>query len=443
MDQMCELALDSAEWLSTFARAFPAKTYLKKPSQVATAGSLQQKQLNAHVHADSLPLPEDNRSLSSSPVALRTFTRFTDLPAELRLKIWDQAVAGPLMHVFDVCFPSWRGNGRSKRAFQDVDEGISEENHKRWTKYSESAFLDSVEVGPAELTRRTEVARHAYDPSGYKLRRSQRLACTEALAAAAKRLGGRNMNTVYLPGRREKVEYERDKDVLFLRFRDGGALKDLCHGVLLGEFNASGAGRLNGLLEGPWSVEMAQTLHDACRIALDVTETWVAATVGSVLLEEVAYLAYCLQHDLQVLYLVDYCHRRCTRCNRQEDGLPSQLHTRGELYQRLHRVADEAMTRSPDVIHGVGKTYYEVFDLEGLGWSEEHPTYIFARAIDETVRSQQADTGARSFQGVRVLVVEDEVVEGVDTTTLVDCNPSAAPDSRADQLANMTWRWWG
>nr|XP_036575922.1 uncharacterized protein CTRU02_14059 [Colletotrichum truncatum]KAF6782578.1 hypothetical protein CTRU02_14059 [Colletotrichum truncatum] len=370
-----------------------------------------------------------------------TFERFADLPAELRLKIWNEALAGPSMHVFDVCFYSWRGSDRSKRAFQDSNGNIPEPKQSRWKKYDQCAFLDTLEAGATELARSTQVARHAHDPSVYRLRQAQRSTSVEAAAAVAGPARRRqpNTNTVYLPGRDEKVVYDNDKDVLFLRFRDGGALSELTQGVLFGEYDTVGPSNLSQILEGPWCAEMASTLHGAKHIALDVAETWTTATVGAVMLEEVAYLGCCLQHDLRVLYLVDHCPGRCTRCNRQ-DKRTAQLQSRGDLYRRLHSTAaEEAMTREPDVIWGVGKTYREVFDFEGLGWSDAHPSYVFARAMEETIRSQQADAKAEVFQGVRVLVVEDENVDGLDTTTLMDCNPENI--SNRDRVWEMSLRW--
>ncbi|KZL84442.1 multicopper oxidase [Colletotrichum incanum] len=353
---------------------------------------------------------------------LSSFTKFSQLPAELRLKIWDEATTGPSMHIFDVCFPSWRGGNRSKRAFQAANGTISQSSHDKWTKYRECVFLDSLEVGPADLARQTRVARHGYDPSVYRFRRTMRLACPEASAAVWRRMRGKSVNTVYLPGRNERIQYDNDEDVLFLRFRDGGAITDLSHGVLFGEFEASGMNDLTDVLEGPWSAEMAETLRDAQCIALDLAETWGPSTIGTVLFEEVAYLACCLQQGLRVLYLVDHCHGRCTRCKRR-DTRYNQLQTRGGLYRQLqNRDIDDAMARTPDVIYGVGKTYREVFDFEGLGWSHQHPNYVLARGMDEMIRSQQADADKQAFGGVRVLLVEDDDVEGVDMTTLMDCN---------------------
>ncbi|KAK1981259.1 hypothetical protein LZ30DRAFT_750181 [Colletotrichum cereale] len=350
-----------------------------------------------------------------------SFARFPDLPPEIRRKIWDEAAAGPSMHVLDVCFPSWRGGARSKRAFQGADGAMSQTDRDRWTKYRECVFLDALEAGPAELARQTRVARHAHDPSAYNLRSTMRLVCSEASAAVWRRTRGKSVNTAYLPGRNRRIEYDGDDDVLFLRFGDGGAIADLSHGVLFGEFEASGMNDLTDVLEGPWSVEAAETLRGARRVALDVAETRAPPATGAVLLEEAAYVARCLQQGLRVLYLVDHCHGRCTRCERH--GTRSdRLQTRGPLYRQLQsRDVDGAMARAAEVIHGVGKTYREVFDFEGLGWSHEHPDYVFAAAMDEMIRSQQADADKQDFEGVRVLLVEDEEVQGVDTTTLMDC----------------------
>ncbi|KAK1573185.1 uncharacterized protein LY79DRAFT_526275 [Colletotrichum navitas] len=370
-----------------------------------------------------------------------SFARFPDLPPEIRLKIWDEAAAGTSMHIFDVCFPSWRDSGRSKRAFLGADGAMTRSNHDRWTKYSECVFLDTLEVGPAELARQTRVARHAYDPSVYRLRSTMRLTCSEASAAVQRRMSSKSVNTVYLPGRDRRIEYDNDNDVLFLRFRDGGAIMNLTDGVLLGEFEASRTNELTELLEGPWSVEMAETLRGAGRIALDVAEAWAPPAIGAVVHEEAAYLACCLQQGLQVLYLVDHCHGHCTRCKRHNIRA-DQLQTRGPLYRQLQsRDTDGAMIRAPEVIHGVGKTYREVFDFEGLGWSYEHPNYVFAAAMDEMIRSQQADADKQAFEGVKVLLVEDDEVEGVDTTMLMDCRLDSASKRFAGEAPSLCLRW--
>lgn len=451
MDEMCELAADSLEWVSGWSASLHVKHRVGSISTAVLGKWLNQLPRNLRSYVDNLPA--SNQTLAprppvTMPFLVQSFTRFPDLPAELRLKIWDEAAAGPSMHIFDVCFPSWRSSGRSERAFQSADGTMSRSNHDRWTKYRECVFLDTIEAGPMELARQTSVARHVYDPSVYRMRQTMRLVCSEASAAVERRMRERGINTVYLPGQNEKMQYDNDEDVLFLRFRDGGAITDLSHGVIFGEFEASGMNDLTEVLEGPWSAEMAETLRDARCIALDVAETWVPSAVGAVLSEEATYLARCLHQGLRVLYLVDHCHGRCTRCERH--GTTSdQLQTRGVLYRQLHRQGTyeenddgAVMARTPDVIQGVGKTYREVFDFEGLGWSDAHPHYAFARAMDETIRSQQADADMQDFQGVRVLLVEDEVVEGVDTTMLMDCGlGGGASERNAREVRNMSFRW--
>ncbi|KAL4412868.1 hypothetical protein CABS03_07294 [Colletotrichum abscissum] len=424
MDEMCELAVDAVEWVSDWSTLLPA-TGFPGSNAMRVLHDYLYKPLQESRHEVKFS-SETQQHRSNSP--MMPFTKFAELPPELRLKIWDEATAGPSIHIFDVCFASWRGTDRSRRAFQSADGKISEQNHARWTKYRECVFLDALETGPAELARRTRIARHMHDPSVYKQRQTMRLVCSEASAAVERRLRGTNLNSVYLPGRNQKIHYDNEEDVLLLRFGDGGALTDLCHGVLSGEYEASGVNNLTEVLEGPWSAEIAETLRDARLIALDIAETWTPATVGAVVFEEVAYLACCIQRGLRVLYLVDHCHGRCTRCKKQ-DITRSQLQTRGELYYQLHsRDRDAAISRVADVIHGVGKTYREVFNLEGMGWSDEHPIYVSARVMDEMIRSQQTDAATQDFEGIRVLLVEDDELEGVDNTTVMDCYP----DSRSE-----------
>ncbi|OHF03829.1 hypothetical protein CORC01_00691 [Colletotrichum orchidophilum] len=110
-----------------------------------------------------------------------------------------------------------------------------------------------------------------------------------SLAAVERRLKGRGMNTVYLPGQNQRIQCNNGEGVL-LRLGDGDVITDLSHGVLIGEFEASGVKNLTVVLKGPWSAEMMETLRDTRLIALGVTETWTPATIGPVLFEEVAWL---------------------------------------------------------------------------------------------------------------------------------------------------------
>jgi hypothetical protein len=325
------------------------------------------------------------------------------------------------MHIFDVCFPSWRGDDRIRKAFSGDEDGT------RYLKYKNSAFLDCLDDGPNEQSRTTRVARHRYDPSMYRHQQSLSLTSLDALSSS--RIGADRTNTVYLPGPRRKVQYDDSKDVLFLRFRDGGAATDLSQETLYGASTQSpvALGTVSEVLETPWSPEMATTLQNARRIALDVAETWTPTTMEAVLFEEIAYLACCLQKDLEVLYLVDHCPGRCKRCNRHQLRA-KDLQMRGDLVQELHEGNEKEALRTRDVVEGVGKIYHEVFDLEALGWDAFHPTYMFARMITEAIKSQQRDTEADVFKGVRILLAEDDRVQGVDTSMLVDCDPEDVLD---------------
>ena len=167
---------------------------------------------------------------------------------------------------------------------------------------------------------------------------------------------------------------------------------------------------------------MADTLQNAKMIALDVAETWAPASTSEYGLEEIAYLACCLQKELEVLYLVDHCVGRCTRCGRQ-DLSAVQLGTRDFLVDDLCGDDPKEVARPADVISGIGKTYREVFDLEALGWNNFHPTYLFAKIISDTIRCQQRDAGNQVFKGVRILVVEETHLHGIDSSILVDCEP--------------------
>ena len=266
-------------------------------------------------------------------------------------------------------------------------------------------------------------------------------------------------NSVYLPGPDRYVHYNSMTDVLHLRFRDGGAATALSQETLfngpepaledefqvtsrINEEQSRGSAQIyqdsrdiytNGIsavLESLWSSEMADTMHNARRIALDVTETWTESSTISLIIEEIAFLACTMQHNLEVLYLVDYCVGRCSRCGRETMSI-DELQTRGsELYRELHSGSEEEEVRLPDVIHGLGKTYYEVFDLEKIGWTDQHPTYMFARIIGEAIRGQQQEstTGRQTFKGVRVLVAKDEALPGLDTSMVVDCDHEGALD---------------
>ncbi|KAF6802648.1 hypothetical protein CSOJ01_11464 [Colletotrichum sojae] len=328
-----------------------------------------------------------------------SFPQFANLPAEIRLGIWEQAVSSPSMHVFDVCFPSLHGNDRSKHAFQRMDDVHTAGRCQKWTKYEYVAFLDRLR-GDDERARDIGDGNEqsGSDPSMYRHRQALRLACREAASSAVLRAS--NFNSVYLPGHGSVFEYDNDDEVLFLRFTERVVMSTVPKP--LSELPMS-SGRLSEVLGAHWSAEMALTVWRARRIAIDVEET-----MHSLSRVEISYLAAYMQKDLEVLYLVDHRHGKRKFGERLTDGEPD-VRDRGKLFRVLHRRnLKDNLIRKSDVIYGVGRTYRETFDFEGLSWDELHPAYDFARLIAESIRVRQAAAGTEVFQGVRVILAEDD-----------------------------------
>lgn len=339
------------------------------------------------------------------------------------------------------------------------------------TTTTEDATSEGTEVS-------TQGARFRSDPSMYKFRAGLAATCIDAAATVRRAMptarsssssgggsdSGGDTNTIYIgaPSTARgcaSITYDNTQDVLYLRFTpppfrfpDGGRLTS----------------PVSAIFESIWSQELAGALHRARRVAIDVSQLWPdlwargmggdgdggeqqqggdggeeedgeqeeagegEAEVleeeaggnddGSLIMQDIAFLACTMQHDLEVLYLVDYCAGRCDShpsslkahdlMERRDEGLYRTLRN-GETWQK------EKMRR-PDVIQGVGKVWREVFDLEKLGWDGEHPGFVFAEMFAEVIKMQQGNwmgddsqdgevTKERAkFQGVRVLVAEDE-----------------------------------
>lgn len=354
----------------------------------------------------------------------------------------------------------------------------------------------------------TQGAQFRSDPSMYKFRSSLAATCIDAAATVRRSTttttttttaGGRegDTNTIYIGAPSTSrgcpsITYDNTQDVLYLRFTppafrfpDGGRLTS----------------PLSAIFESIWSEELAGALHRARRVAIDVSQLWpdlwarsaggegeqqqgegdegdeegaqeeagqgdVEMTEdaeeedeqemeaggnddGSLIMQDIAFLACTMQQDLEVLYLVDYCAGRCDSCPSQ----PSSLRARDLMERRdegLYRALRNGETwqkekmRKPDVIEGVGKVWREVFDLEKLGWDEEHPGFVFAEMFSEVIKMQQGNwMGDDSqdpevakervkFQGVRVLVAEDEQVNGEDSSMLLRCDGHRHGTKRED-----------
>ncbi|KAH9227591.1 hypothetical protein K456DRAFT_1848428 [Colletotrichum gloeosporioides 23] len=335
-----------------------------------------------------------------------TFPQFSSLPTELRRSIWEEAVAGPSMHVVDVCFPSRRGNSRSRRAFQGLTLAANHHPPREassWSRHEYIAFLDSVPSNQDEDSRPTMTwpRRSTRDPSMYLHRRFQRQACHEAASVSS--LKAANINTVYFPGQARKFEYDNDQDVLHLRF------SSQYHAEYVEQTSSShGSPHFSSIaeaLEAHWSTEMALTVWQARRIAIDVRETSMPLS-----LVEIEYLASCIQKGLECIYLIDDAEERGSKSG-PEHFNASSLQQRGRLYRLLHsRQLKQNVGREPDVFQGVGKTYREVFDFEKIGWTEAHPAFGFACRLSASIDAQQYDGGEEVFKGVRILLAEDDYV---------------------------------
>jgi len=299
---------------------------------------------------------------------------------------------------------------------------MPDKDEKRYSTYSTTLFLDTVRPSAAPASQRP-------DPSVYKWWDALGSTCVDASVIVSSYKHVRKVtepepkpshavNSVYLPGPDRYVLYDNATDVLHLRFSHGQSPEDISQATngqqgsrtCLAADRGAAAGGLGDVLDSLWSREMADSVNAARRIALDVADTWTDSTAGPMAMEEVQFLACTLQHDLEVLYLVDYCAGHCGGCRKQALTVGDLQSREGNLFRELH--ADNArveQSRPADVIQGVDVVYREVFDLETLGWDSTHPTFMFARILDDAIRSQQSgiSTEAQVFQGVRVLICEN------------------------------------
>ena len=371
---------------------------------------------------------------------MTSFSRFSDLPPELRLSIWEAAVISPSVHIFDVCMPDLDGKPFEDTAEKRADVAFRPSPHTRgnddtrYNKFKNTVFLDSLS---GEL-----------DPSMYRWKMALASSCLDAfrvtsVTSVTSDTSGNSGNSVYLPGPDRRVHYDNEADILHLRF--GPAQCRLKCSFPLPETTSdvvsmssvplpdsvSASSMLsdaaaepvddfveNGLLDRQWSAELAATIRTARHIALDAgqTDALVKVQNNPILYDEIHMLASTMACALEALYLVDSCSSGgCIDC--EHDAVrPEDLCGKGLLYNGLNSDTSETSAAAatslpleplPERFHGIGKTYTQVFDLEGLGWTDQHPAYIFGKALGEAIREQQADAGAVVFKGVRVLVTED------------------------------------
>lgn len=351
------------------------------------------------------------------------------------------------MHLFDICVPSSSASVGDDPASNPQDHQSPKRDALYLEESDDTLYIDTLNTHDlpdlvVPMTT-TQGARFHFDPSMYKFRDSLRSACIDS-ADTIQRLRSTDthtINTIHLPAGRT-LTYDNAQDVLHLRFTPPAF-----------RFPDDGrhASPISAMFEGIWSEELASALHHAKRVALDVSQLWPDLADGqSDLLQDVAYLGCVLHVDLEVLYLVDYCAGRCHGA--KVSGLMSRD---GELYRRLYGYCagggggargdewDQERRRKPDALYGVGKIWREIFDLEKLGWGERHPGLAFAETFSEVVRLQQANcvdidgyegrfNRDVKFKGIRVLIAEDEKVDGLDTSMMLSCGCDRQIGSQKD-----------
>ncbi|CAN8103914.1 unnamed protein product [Discula destructiva] len=260
----------------------------------------------------------------------------------------------------------------------------------------------------------------AIDPSGYILRNILRLTSIDAARAAQRAeaaIPAADSATIVLPAGAGTVVYDNARDVLHLRCCPSSS--------------ALGCEPLSELFRALWSPALASALHGARRVALDVSQIWPAlaeAEDQQRLVQDIVFLVCTLQNALEVLYLVDYSQplgggRGVAKTLGQ--GKDSELYWRMNTHCGDSKEREAERAREADVIWGNGMVWREVFDLEGLGWHERHPAFVFGQIFEEVVRLQQGqwlgdgEKRPPPFQGVRVLVAEDEL-GGVEASDFMD-----------------------
>lgn len=412
-------------------------------------------------------------------MAPTSFPQFANLPAELQLQIWDSTTAtlpGTMqMHLFDVHAPSPPTPSSSLISTTTITPAQKARLRQRTTSPSPTRVRKST--SPQRDSRHHHQQQHSHpyqqrsaarletvtleafhhssssssssgnagkvaDPSAYRLRHALRATCTDAAAAAHRAqhaIPPRDRAVVELPSG-HTVEYDNGRDVLHLRFRCRSshttAEEDRSSSSPPSSPAAAAAAAevapLSAIFRALWSRPLAAALHGARRLAIDVSQIWPELPEEqSRLAQDIVFLACTVQHDLEVLYLVDYSSSSSTRITHQRTtagaaaaaaaASPSPAgpgRRDGDLYTRLHYPTDAGWERErarpADIIHGGGGTVWrEVFDLEALGWHERHPGFVFGEMFGEVVRLQQANWYGQgdkkaTFQGVRVLVAEDE-----------------------------------
>ncbi|ROW08586.1 hypothetical protein VPNG_06232 [Cytospora leucostoma] len=310
------------------------------------------------------------RATSNSMQPARCFPHFPNLPPEIQLQIWESTTATlPSMHVFDIRTPSSPAPGGDNSVSSTQDHEPTRRVPLCLEEPDDMLYINALETGGTSQhpMTTTQGARFRWDPSMYKFRDSLRATSIDSARTMQTARNDVDVNTIRLRTGRA-ITYDNTQDVLHLRFVPPASQvpKD-----------ARRASPISAMFESVWSEELAKALHYARRIAIDVSQLWPDLAGGqSDLLQDIAYLACVLQNDLEVLYLVDYCAGRCNSAKAgdlmsRDAGLYRKMycHGNGGVSGFDKGAWDHEKRREPDVFHGVGRLWREVFDVEKMNWT--------------------------------------------------------------------------
>lgn len=333
------------------------------------------------------------------------FPLFPRLPAELQLKIWEASYPKPGIHIFDICF-------QSRQPFTEARDGLASETP--YYAYQDRVFLDSVTITPGHC-RGASGTTFRTDPSTYRTAAILSITSVDSAMATAASLDSGTLgspNIVYLPRKGKHVSYDNSTDVLCLHFNSSHQTEqDASNNARSHNSHTGTVNNISRILEAEWCEGMATALFNARRLAIDISELWSPSGIDPMSL---AYLSCCIQNNLEVLYLVDYCVGRCRRCwkgnLRQKDLVTRKCSLAKEL---------DPKDRDMDVIYGSTITYRQISDLEKLGWDSDHSIFALANMIGDMIREQQGPEGL--FSSVRVLVCEETMSDRSDKTVHTLC----------------------
>ncbi|KAH7142061.1 hypothetical protein EDB81DRAFT_654008, partial [Dactylonectria macrodidyma] len=333
------------------------------------------------------------------------FPLFPRLPTELKHKIWEASYPKPGMHIFDICV-------QPRQPFTEVHDAPASETP--YDAYADRVFLNSVTITPGHCHGASGTT-FSRDPSAYRTAIILSITSVDSAKVTKASIDSGSLgspNVVYLPRMGKRVIYDNGTDVLCLRFSPSHqAVQDVTNNVFSHDSHPGIRNDISRILEAEWCEGMAAALFNARRLAIDMSELWSPSGLDPMSL---AYLSCCIQNDLEVLYLVDYCVGRCGRCWKGELRQKDLVTRKCSLAREL-----DPEDREMDVIYESTITYRQISNLEKLGWDSDHSIFALAKIIADTIRAQQGPDGP--FRSVRILICEEEMSNMRDKTISTMC----------------------